>query len=164
MESHDAIIYELNGELSYIQRARQDQTRDDTVSENTALTAKLPLNADLAELGAAVLLALNNYDKVVSPYWPWDLKELRKQICDWVGVRAWATLLKSTRIVLLEKNFKKNKIVLTPFDNCNLFSYEEMLTKKAISLPFDVAPELLGKAVVDAFQIATYHPLRKIPK
>jgi hypothetical protein len=163
MQKHDMIIYELKGNYYFIERARQDRNGETSPSENTALTSKLPVNADENEIGGAVLQALDNYDKVSPSYSPWELKELRKQLCGWVEVKSYPALVKNSRLVLVYKDFEKDKIFVIPFDNHNINPWETMLEKKAIVLASSAPADDIGEAVTNAFSIATYHPERKDP-
>ncbi|MBP7901618.1 MAG: CdiI family contact-dependent growth inhibition immunity protein [Spirochaetes bacterium] len=163
MQKHDMIIYEFKDNYYFIQRSRQVRDREVSPSENTALTQKLTVSADVCEIGNAVLIALNNYDKIPPVYSPWELDELRKQLCVWVGARSYRTLVKNSRLVLVDKDFGKKKIYVFPFDNHNIDPWETMLVKRAGRLDFSASAADVGKAVVKAFSVATYHPERKDP-
>ncbi|WP_323637353.1 contact-dependent growth inhibition system immunity protein [Pectobacterium polaris] len=161
MKIYDAIIYEYNDKYFIVQRSRQDKRRTDSASENVALAAALPTNIDITTLGKESLTAIDNYDVIDPAYKPWELKELRKQLCGWVGARSYTGLLKNCRIVLIEKNFDENRIKVIPFDNHNIKAWESMMNDDIIVLPIDATIDDIGAAIDKAFSISTYHPERK---
>ncbi|WP_409310355.1 contact-dependent growth inhibition system immunity protein [Pectobacterium sp. B1J-3] len=161
MKIYDAIIYEYNDKYFIIQRSRQDKRRTDSPSENVALAAALPTNVDIITLGKEALTAIDNYDVIDPAYKPWELKELRKQLCGWVGARSYTGLLKNCRIVLLYKDFDEGKIKVIPFDNHNIKAWESMMSDDIIILPIDAAIDNVGIAIDKALSISTYHPERK---
>jgi len=163
MKRQDMLIYEYRGDYYFIERSRQARDSEICASENTALTSKLPVSTDVGEIGNAVLKSLENYDKVPPAYSPWELKELRKQLCGWVGARSYTALVKNSRQVLVDKNYEKSKILVIPFDNHNIDSWETMLVRRAGRLDVTASAADVGKAVVKAFSIATYHPDRRDP-
>ncbi|EMQ2088439.1 CdiI family contact-dependent growth inhibition immunity protein [Salmonella enterica subsp. enterica] len=162
MQKHSSIIYEYNEKYFIIQRSKQDKRQDESPSENVALAAVLPRDVDVKILGKETLIAIDRYDIIEPAYQPWELKELRKQFCGWIGARSYAGLIKNCRIVLIEKDFDKNKIKVIPFDNHNIKQWESMLDDKIISLSMDANVEEIGLAIDKAFSISTYHPDRKI--
>ncbi|EHM44024.1 contact-dependent growth inhibition system immunity protein [Hafnia alvei] len=161
MQKNDAIIYEYGDKYHIIQRSQQNKNAPYSASENVALTASLPLDVDNISLGKNALLALNSYGIVDPSHSPWELKELRKQLCGWVVAKSYQSLLKNCRIVILLKDFKHNKIEIIPFDNCNYNKWESMMSDRIIYLPIDSGTEEVGDAINKAFLEATYHPERK---
>jgi hypothetical protein len=161
MQKHSSIIYEVSDKYFIIQRSKQDKQQAESPSENVALASILPKGIDVMTLGQEALAAINSYGTVDPTYEPWELKELRKQLCGWVGVRSYPGLMKNCRIVLLEKDFDKNNINVIPFDNNNIKPWESMIDNEIISLPIDADKESVGKAIDTAFSISTYHPERK---
>lgn len=160
MQKHEMIIYEYKDNYYFIERGKQNSNAEISASENTALSSILPVGANAEEVGSAVLKALGNYDKTLPDYSPWQLKELRKQLCNWVGARGYPTLVKNSRLVLVVKDFEKDEIVVIPFDNNNINPWETMLEDKAQRLPVNSSENDIGKAIEKAFTIATYHPDR----
>jgi len=158
----DSIIYEYGGFLCVIQRSPQDQRTHSGPSENVKLAAKLPVDCHAEELGRATLEALDNYDKVAPQYSPWELKELRKQMCEWTGASSNAALVKNCRMVLVFYDLEAGMIRVIAFDNHNINPWETMLKDQQISLKIPADPHDLGCAIKKAFEIATYHPERKI--
>lgn len=161
MKIYDSIIYEYNETYFIIQRSRQSRNVEDSVSENVALAASLPNSTDYSKLGEAALVALDQYDVVEPAYKPWELKELRKQLCGWVGAKSYPGLLKNSRIVLMVKDFAAETIKIIPFDNNNIKPWESMIDTKIISLPIYANHDSVGQAIDAAFSISTYHPERK---
>ncbi|AYH03377.1 contact-dependent growth inhibition system immunity protein [Pectobacterium parmentieri] len=161
MKIYDAIIYEYNDKYFIIQRSRQDKSQAESPSENVALAAVLLTNVDITTLGKEALTAIDNYDVVDPAYDPWELKELRKQFCGWVGARSYTGLIKNCRIALLYKNFDEEKIKVIPFDNHNIKAWESMMNDDIIVLPIDATIDDIGAAIDKAFSISTYHPERK---
>ncbi|HCL5254130.1 TPA: CdiI family contact-dependent growth inhibition immunity protein [Salmonella enterica] len=162
MQKHDAIIYEIAGNYFIIQRSKQDKRQDECPSENVALAGSLSKDIDYSLLGACVLKAIDNYGAIDPSYFPWELKELRRQLCCWVGVTSYPALLKNSKIVIAQKNFDEHRIEIIPFDNFNINKWETMLMEDMICLPVDSNYESVGIAVNKAFSIATNHPDRKI--
>ncbi|ACX90014.1 contact-dependent growth inhibition system immunity protein [Pectobacterium parmentieri] len=161
MKIYDAIIYEYNDKYFIIQRSRQSKNIVDSPSENVALAAALPKNVDITTLGKEALAAIDNYDVVDPAYKPWELKELRKQLCSWVGARSYTGLIKNCRIVLLYKDFDEEKIKIIPFDNHNIKAWESMMNNDIIVIPIDENINDIGSAINTSFSISTYHPERK---
>lgn len=162
MQKHSSIIYEYNEKYFIIQRSKQDNQQDESPSENVALAAVLPLNIDIKTLGKEALIAINKYNLIEPTYQPWELKELRKQFCGWVGARSYTGFIKNCRIVLVERDFDKSKINIIPFDNHNIKQWESMLDDNIISLSIEPNIEEIGSAIDKGFSISTYHPDRKI--
>ncbi|MBI0520939.1 DUF1436 family protein, partial [Pectobacterium parmentieri] len=147
MKIYDAIIYEYNDKYFIIQRSRQDKSQAESPSENVALAAVLLTNVDITTLGKEALTAIDNYDVVDPAYDPWELKELRKQFCGWVGARSYTGLIKNCRIALLYKNFDEEKIKVIPFDNHNIKAWESMMNDDIIVLPIDATIDDIGAAI-----------------
>ncbi|MDN8602297.1 contact-dependent growth inhibition system immunity protein [Citrobacter sp. S2-9] len=162
MQKHDVIIYEYNNRYSIIQRSKQDKRQDECPSENVALAGSLPKDVAPSLLGETVLKAIDSYGTIDPSYFAWELKELRKQLCSWVGAKSYTGFLKNRRLVLAQKNFDKKRIEIIPFDNFNINKWETMLLDDMICLPLDSDYEKIGMAVDKAFSIATFHPERKI--
>ncbi|AOR63395.1 contact-dependent growth inhibition system immunity protein [Pectobacterium wasabiae] len=161
MQKHSSIIYEFGDKYFIVQRSKQDKRQAESPSENVALAAALPINTDITTLGNEALTAIDNYGVVDPAYKPWELKELRKQLCGWVGARSYTGLIKNCRIVLLYKNFDEEKIKIIPFDNHNIKAWESMMNDDIIALPIDATIDDIGTAIDKAFSISTYHPERK---
>jgi transposase len=162
MMKKDAIIYEHSNSLSVIQRARQDQREGQQgPSENTALAGKASLHDNAEVIGAICNRALDAYDVVPPKYDPWELKELRKDLCKWIGIKSFSNVVKDTRLVLVVRDEQNRETSVIPFDNHNSKPWEEMLVDQAIKLPFASTDDELGNAVKLAFEIATYHPQKK---
>lgn len=161
MQKHSSVIYEISDKYFIIQRSKQDKLQEESPGENVALASVLPKKIDTMTLGQEALAAINSYGKVDPAYDPWELKELRKQLCGWIGVRSYPELMKSCRIVLLEKDFDKNIINVIPFDNNNVKPWENMIDHEIISLPIDADKDNVGIAIDMAFSKSTYHPERK---
>lgn len=161
MKIYDTIIYEYGQHFSIIQRSPQDEKITNAPSEDVALAGEIPLNTSPAEMGRAVLLAIENYGVVRPKYTPWELKEIRKQLCNWVGAKSHPDLQKNSRIVLVQKNMNKQSIQIIPFDNFNLNKWETILENEATELPLGASIEELGRSVIDTFARATFHPDRK---
>ncbi|WP_330986287.1 MULTISPECIES: DUF1436 domain-containing protein [Enterobacterales] len=162
MQKHDVIIYEYDNRYSIIQRSKQDKRQDECPSENVVLAGSLPKDVPHSLLGETVLKAIDNYGVIDPSYFPWELKELRKQLCSWVGAKSYAGLLKNSRLVIAQKNFDENRIEIIPFDNFNINKWETMLLDRMICIPFDSEHDKIGISVDKAFSIATFHPERKI--
>lgn len=161
MKIYDAIIYEYDQHFSIIQRSPQDEKITDAPSEDVALAGEVPIDTSPTEIGRAVLLAIENYGTIRPKYTPWELKKIKKQLCNWVGAKSHPDLQKNSRIVLVQKNMNKQSIQIIPFDNFNLNKWETLLENEAAELPLSASTEELGRSVIDAFARATFHPDRK---
>lgn len=161
MQIFDAIIYEYGQRFSVIQRSPQDENINDAPSENVALAGELALNTSPSEIGRIALQAMENHGVVRPKYAPWEIKEIRKQLCNWVGAKSYPDLLKNSRIVLVQKNTGAKRIQTIPFDNFNLNKWETLLESETAELPFSASAEELGRLIIDAFSKATFHPDRK---
>ncbi|QQA75783.1 contact-dependent growth inhibition system immunity protein [Pectobacterium parmentieri] len=161
MQKYSSIVYEFGDKYFIVPRSRQSKNMAESPSENVALTAVLPTNVDITTLGKEALTAIDNYGVVDPAYDPWELKELRKQLCGWVGARSYTGLIKNCRIVLLYKDFDEEKIKVIPFDNHNIKAWESMMNDEIIVLPIDATIDDIGAAIDKAFSISTYHPERK---
>ncbi|MTD28601.1 DUF1436 domain-containing protein [Erwinia sorbitola] len=161
MQKHDAIIYEYGDKYFIIQRSKQDERQSECPSENVALTDSLPVGISYPLLGEGVLRAIDNYGAIKPSYSPWELKELRKQLCGWIGAKSYSGLLRASRLVIAQKNFARDRIEIIPFDNFNINKWETMLVGDMICLPADSDFESVGMAIYKAFSIATNHPDKK---
>lgn len=161
MKIYDIIIYEYDQYFSVIQRSPQDENINDAPSEDVALAGKFPINASPSEMGRTIMQAIDNYGQVRPKYAPWELKEIRKQLCNWVGAKSGPDLQRNSRIVLVQKNMHAQKIQIIPFDNFNLNKWETLLESKTTELPLGTSEEELGHSVIGAFSKATFHPDRK---
>ena len=165
----DALIYEFGSNYFVIQRSQQGKSPRPEwgpkrrPSDNSALTAKVPIGSSEEQVGGAVLEALDNYDRHPPSFDSWELKELRKQLCDWVGVRGYPTLVKNSRLVMVLRDPEQDSITVIPFDNHNLNPWESQLTDQQIVLSGTAPADEVGRAVETAFAHATYHPERKDP-
>lgn len=153
------MIYEYDGFYFIIQRSKQDKDAESSPSENVALAAKLRVNEVSDELlGEKSLQALHEFGKVEPVYKPWKLKELRKQLTSWTGARAFTSLHKNSRTVVVQQDFEKNHIEILPYDNCNIKSYESIMSEHVIILSMSVSNSDMGSAIKKAFSVTTYHP------
>lgn len=160
MELRDALIYEYGNHFWIIQRSPQSEIGSGP-SENVALAARLPLLATAMELGSATLQALENFGTIRPLFAPWEIKELRKLLCGWIGARSMKDLLKNGRLVLVDQTFKDGELRVLPFDNHRINPWETLLEDKVIALPLYPQIEALGAAILTAFDLSTYHPERK---
>lgn len=166
----DTLIYEYRSTLFIIQRSQQGKAKrpgdgsGQRLSESSGLTASLPVGAVHEQIGAGVLKALDSFDRHPPSYDPWELKELRKQLCDWIGARGYPTLVKNSRLVLVLRDSEQGTLVVIPFDNHNLNPWETQLTDRQLVLPATASAREVGQAVETAFTYATYHPDRKDPR
>lgn len=158
MQKHDAIIFECNDNYYIIQRSKQAPDAAISASENVALTKKLNRATTDEEIGSAVIEAINNYGKIAPEFSPWQLKELRAQLCKWTESKTYPALMRNSRLISVEKDFQHESVSVIPFDNFNINAWETLLEAKAITLPMTPTNTEVGEAVRKAFEIATYHP------
>ena len=168
------LIYEFEGSYFLIQRGQQGknpmpQTPYQQPSGNVKLFAKLPLSCSCEELGQTAVGALDNFDTITPKYDPWEFKELNKQLCEWLETRYFATITKNSRLVQLRR--EKNTIKIIPFDNHNKNPWYGPMTKEMdfkkdmfFTISNESSYETIGKLIIDAFTISTYHPERKNSK
>ncbi len=119
------------------------------------------MDASAETVGKALVESLNNFGKIAPKFSPWQLKELRSQLCKWTEAKTHPFLMKNSRLVAAVKDFQHESISIIPFDNFNINAWETILEDRAISLPIDSTPVEIGKAIKMAFNISTYHPQKK---
>jgi hypothetical protein len=166
----DSLIYEYGHEYFVIQRSQQGKSPkaewgpQQRLSDNSGLTARVPRDVPDQEIGTAVITALRDFDRHPPKYDPHELKELRKQLSEWLGARGYPTIVKNSRMVLVVTDMAKHVTTVTPFDNHNRNPFESPMTDKEITLPENPSAAELGRAVNAAFRVSTFHPERKDPK
>ena len=90
----DVLIYEFESKFFVLERCQQGVDINPThgprqnASENAAVSQVVALNYSDAQLGKAVLNALDNFDSHAPTYESWQNKELGKQLCSWLGARS----------------------------------------------------------------------------
>lgn len=169
----DILIYEYQDVFFIIQRSQQGKSpnplwgKEQRASENVKLFMKLSVCSASEEIGKVVIGALEEFDKVLPAYDPWELKELNQQLCKWIGVCSINTLYRNSRLVQVSKNEKD--ITILPFDNHNKnpwygpMSIDMGFTSiENCHLPLEVSFEMIGNAIYAAFKLATYHPKRNL--
>jgi hypothetical protein len=161
----DVLVYEYKNNYFVIQRSTQGQEYDKRVKagENAGLFSKLSLDCPSESLGNDVFMALENYNKIRPSFDPWELKELNKQSCIWVGARGRKTFDRDSRCVQI---IKTNKLKIIPFDNCNKNEWYGPMTKemgfknKVTTIEVHSSFEIIGNKVKAAFKESTYNPKR----
>ena len=107
-----------------------------------------------------------NYNKVLPKYEPWELSQLNNQLRTWLGARGIRTIIREGKLVqVIEEN---SKIEVIPFDNYNRNQWWGPMTKamgfyedKSVILE-NCTPELLGRNIINAFNVATYNPNKRV--
>lgn len=168
----DILIYEYQTWYFIIQRSQQGKEpnpkwgKEQRASENSSLFCKLPLTCTIEDMGKSSIEALDCFDKILPMYDSWELKELNKQLCGWIGVKSINTLNRSCRLVQVVRT--ECNISVLPFDNynenpwCCPMTSEFGFKNRIIELPKDSSFGDIGKAIFEAFKHATYHPNKNI--
>lgn len=167
MQPADSLIYEYKDHFFVIQRSTQGKTADEQVKagENAALYEKLPLDCSFEALGAAALGALARYNTIRPIADPWELSELNRQFCGWVGARGINPFNRDSRCVQIIAEHEQLEIV--PFDNCRKNPwYGPMIREmgfrdKTIMINAGSRSETVGENIKRAFEKATYNKDRK---
>lgn len=168
----DILIYEYQDVFFIIQRSQQGKSpnplwsKEQRASENVKLFMKLSVGSTSEEVGKAVIEALEEFDKTLPAYDSWELEQLNRQLCKWIGANSINALYKNSRLVQVIKNEKD--ITIVPFDNHNKNSwYAPMTTDMGFKdlenchLSLEASFKMIGNAIYEAFKLATYHPQRK---
>ncbi|EBH8753800.1 hypothetical protein K9W31_001330 [Salmonella enterica subsp. enterica serovar Kua] len=156
-----AEVYEYNGFFWVIEKSFQIWPDKGGPTERVALAGHLPVNCPSDEMGRVCFDALLNFNSKGPSYKPWELAELRKLFCSWVGARGWTSFYKNSRYLWVTSN-ELDKIKITPVDNCNIFPYESGLDDSAVYVNRCDGVKVLGEGIFKAFKYATYHPDKKV--
>lgn len=153
-------VYEYKDYFWVIEKSFQVWPDEGGPTERVALAGSLPVPCTSKDIGDVCIKALLNFNSQKPPYKPWELTELRKLFCSWVGVKNWNSFYKNARYIwVIGDNLGKVEII--PVDNCNLFPYETGINDSAIYVDNGFDSEGLGSGIFKAFKYATNHPDRK---
>lgn len=159
-----ATVYEFKGSYFVIEEAQQGTkaliTAHQRPEEIRALGAKLPTPVDVGVLGQEARAALERFDIEPPAYDSWQPKELTKQMVGWLGARGFATIVKNSRRVKLRQILQTGEITVFPGDNHQAHPWYGLLEDKALVLQSTCTDEELGKVILQAFALSTYHPDR----
>lgn len=156
-----ATISEYGNQYWIVEESSQQWPDKDGPTEKVALTGSLPLECSASEMGKLGLVSLDNFNSKRPTFKPWELKELRRQICSWVGAKSWPSLYKNSRYVWVARDSSEDRLRIIPVDNCVVEPNESPLMDHVIELKCSVGPEELGAQIIKAFKYATPHPERK---
>jgi len=153
-------IYEYGNKYWIIEQSSQLWPDDEGATERVALTGSLPQCYTSLEMGELTFHALDNFNSKKPKFRPWQLKELRKDLCSWVGARGWPSFYKNARYVWIARYRPSNVIRIFPVDNCNIHPVESALEKVIIETTADIDAQKFGDLIRGAFLHATSHPER----
>src|SRR5262249_37488243 len=94
--SECCIIYEYCNKYWIIEESCQLWPDDEGPTERVPLTGSLPQCYTSLEMGELTFQALDNFNSKKPKFRPWQLKELRKDLCSWVGAKGWPSFYKNT--------------------------------------------------------------------
>ena len=160
MTNERITIYEYKDKYWIIEESCQKWPDKEGPTEKVALAGSLNLDCSSKDMGELSLSALQSFNSKKPSFSPWELKELRKQICSWVGARAWPSFYKNSRYVWVVRDSSENYVKVIPVDNCVVNPYESPVANFTTKIEGDVTSEILGKHILDAFGHATSHPER----
>ena len=155
-------IYEYSDKYWIIEQSCQLWPAHEGPTERVALAGSLPQNCTSLEMGELTFQALDRFNSKQPKFRPWQLKELRKDLCSWVGARGWPSFYKNARYVWIARYRPSNVIRIWPVDNCNVHPIESALEKFTIETTADIDAQKFGGLIRSAFLHATSHPERKI--
>ena len=130
-------------------------------TERVALTGSLPQGYTSLEMGELTFRALSNFNSKKPRFRPWQLKELRKDLCSWVGARGWPSFYKNARYIWIARYQPSNMIRIFSVDNCNTHPYESALREFTIEATAGIDAQKFGDLIRSASLHATSHPERK---
>lgn len=163
----EVVVYEYKNKFFVMEMCQQGQVLNpahgsrQSVSDIAFLSACLSLDCTSAELGSAVLKALDSFDTRAHPYDKFDDVARRKHIAGSVGARGLATLERDSRTVFVVRYFKENEIKISPTDNNNRKPWVDTINTEEILLPTSASAEEIGKATLQAFAVSLFHPNKK---
>ena len=161
----ETVIFEYKDNFFIMERCQQGRGNyeEQTASDFSGLHKKLPISSSAAELGEAILSALENFDSEPTPFDQFDDSTRRKFLKKWFeyrGINEWEI---NQRTVDVYQILSDDCYRIRPYDNLNHHPWNgpEGMPETMLQGPVDAAT--LGMAVFKAFEIATYHPDRILP-
>jgi len=146
--SASCIIYEYVNKYWIIEESRQLWPEDKGPTERVALTGSLLRCYKSLEMGELTFQALSNFNSKKPTFSPWQLKELRKDLCSWVGARGGPSFYKNARYVWVARYRPSNVIRIFPVDNCNTHPYESALKEFTIETSADIDAQKFGDLIL----------------
>jgi hypothetical protein len=106
---------------------------------------------------------LENIDTKPTPYYQFDFSDRRRHIKKWMGYRGVKEWEINQRLVSVTQSLTEGTYIMKPCDNYNIHPWIGAFPDgRRITLEKEATTQELGKAVLDAFKLATYHPDRKM--
>ena len=154
-------IYEYGNKYWVIEQSAQLWPKDEGPTERVALAGSLPQGYTSLEMGELAFHALDNFNSKKPKFRPWQLKELRKDLCSWVGAKSWPSFYKNARYIWIIRDRSLNSLRVLPVDNCNNQPIESPLERFTVETTADISAQEFGDLIRSAFLHATSHPERK---
>lgn len=159
-------IYEYNATYFVMQESQQGQELIEVhgpaqrASTLSGLIDSFPLDVSAELLGQAIKKALDSYDTIPPPYGDFDFSARNKFIKKCMKARGMAEWERNQRVVDVEFSITKDEYTIRPFDNNRINPWIGPQDMPSYTLSNQIDEKTLGEAVLKAFAIATYHPMR----
>jgi hypothetical protein len=164
---HRATVYEFKNQYFVMEECQQGRVLlpahgpGQIASDYAGLSATLPVHYLDAEMGAAVVRALDDFDSRAHPFDQFDFSARNKQIAQWMGARGIQSLETNSRKVHVELQLQDRALQVFAYANCTADPWYGPMLDRPIGLSAAASLDDIGAAVRSAFERATYHPDRK---
>jgi hypothetical protein len=170
-KSESTLLYEFKKNFYIIQNGQQGVSlnpahgSEQHATESIKLYAKLAVECKENELGTKILDALDAFDTEAPEFEPWENKIIAQHRKAWFSARSQKDIeVNSRRVLVIRRLDQGGTYRIIPFDSFNLNPWCGPIEGQDILLPPGAAAIEIGKALRQAFTIATHHPDYVAPK